>query len=679
MERVALRSTIASFVVLVIFSLALSLYMLTSRATTGSGGRGKQVLCTTISCRQYAHLLTALVNESISPCDDLEAFACSKWASRVASERGPPFGYGSALMGLMLADWFAEFERELSSATERLATGHHALAAFEACMADKNPGVAAKSSNVLRQFMRERRILWPESPEEGVHPLAVLLDLAYNWGIGLWFDTRLQLRGNTRKLELLLTVGEMMPYWASYQRYVEKQDYEAYWKSFSVVFGGSGKSSPGGQHMKRVATAEAHICQEFTQVYQRTDKKPARIDIANMSRYTPSLSSQEWTENLNATVTPGQRSGYGPIEKLLVSDTALLAVVSNLFGNYSRPELLEHISWFFVQVFAPLVTSDIYSAMYRVKSAGDHQHRIFCSTEVEAMFGPLVASLYAANRFSAESRQILDNDFTDVGFTVRDKIASLSSVDNATLNLIAEKLATAHTVLWPPPDLNNGTSAVMHANSSMKHTFVESWIEARRNTMRLAHSGPTFERELRVVRNYRLPFFAYDYLTNSVLVSLASLGDRAFVQFKGTASMRFGGIGFEYARQLVRAFDDVGLRVDSQGNVRDRPLSSLAINPSECAIMGGDGIRELPALEVAYAAFKRRANESTLRTMKKYSEEEVFFITACFNLCRQPTTMRGVFAGGCNEAAANFAPFSQAFNCHKGATMNPTKTCSYFN
>ncbi|KAK8764619.1 hypothetical protein V5799_021931 [Amblyomma americanum] len=110
MERVALRSTIASFVVLVIFSLALSLYMLTSRATTGSGGRGKQVLCTTISCRQYAHLLTALVNESISPCDDLEAFACSKWASRVASERGPPFGYGSALMGLMLADWFAEFE-----------------------------------------------------------------------------------------------------------------------------------------------------------------------------------------------------------------------------------------------------------------------------------------------------------------------------------------------------------------------------------------------------------------------------------------------------------------------------------------------------------------------------------------------------------------------------------------
>ncbi|KAL1433205.1 hypothetical protein MTO96_012790 [Rhipicephalus appendiculatus] len=113
-------------------------------------------------------------------------------------------------------------------------------------------------------------------------------------------------------------------------------------------------------------------------------------------------------------------------------------------------------------------------------------------------------------------------------------------------------------------------------------------------------------------------------------MSVAALSKHVFASPKGTASMRLGTIGFDFARKLVRAFDDSILRVDAEGNVLDKPLSFPAMNRSCCTIQeDGDGIQELPALEVVHAALEQRAHNSLLRVMEMYSEEQVFFITVC--------------------------------------------------
>ncbi|KAL1416527.1 hypothetical protein MTO96_027890 [Rhipicephalus appendiculatus] len=37
--------------------------------------------------------------------------------------------------------------------------------------------------NQFRSFMSELNLCWPEEPPVGVNPLAVLLDLTFNWGL----------------------------------------------------------------------------------------------------------------------------------------------------------------------------------------------------------------------------------------------------------------------------------------------------------------------------------------------------------------------------------------------------------------------------------------------------------------------------------------------------------------
>ncbi|XP_070384319.1 endothelin-converting enzyme-like 1 isoform X2 [Dermacentor albipictus] len=683
MERVALRSTIVSCLVLVTLSLSLTLYMLTSRAAAPPGGRRKQGLCVSQACRLHAHLVTTLVDPSRDPCDDLEAFACSKWAPRITNKLGKWFGYSPALTAHTLAEWFDTFKDEVSAGAVRLAAGRHALAAFEACRDDNMHGEHKKRLDVLRQFIKERKILWPEPPIEGVHPLGVLLDLAYNWRLNLWFEARPLLSVASSKTDLLLNAGGMVPFWFIYQQGIRRENYVKYWEMLYALFSGGAQSDLSVTEISKIATVEQDIFHELTLIFQHPDKQPARILVRNIGQHTPAIPSQEWKEQLDSTIATGAHgaTGYDTFESVAVSDKALLEAIDKLFGKYSRREMLQQISWFFVQVFAPLVNGDIFLALYRIKDAAALRQRMFCAQEVEEMYGPLVPSLYVAVNFDEEDRKSIDKDLADVVLVALDKVANISSLTNVTRNLIANKLDTLTTVLWPPNDfLTSDVLTAIYANfSPHKDTFIQYWIDARQNMMRLYQDGPTHDPMPRLPRNYRLPFFTYDYLTNSVLMSVAALSKHVFTSPNGTAAMRLGTIGFDFARQLVRVFDNAGLRVDAKGNLLDEPVPFPAMNRSECTVQDeGDGIQELPALEVAYAAFEERARNSSQRVMEAYSEEQVFFITVCFSLCRQPKTLRSVFASGCNEVAANFEPFSIAFNCSSGARMNPVRKCTYF-
>ncbi|KAL3208470.1 hypothetical protein MRX96_039029 [Rhipicephalus microplus] len=43
----------------------------------------------------------------------------------------------------------------------------------------------------LKDFMRERGLLWPEYGSTGRHALYVVLDMLINWGIPFWFEMSL--------------------------------------------------------------------------------------------------------------------------------------------------------------------------------------------------------------------------------------------------------------------------------------------------------------------------------------------------------------------------------------------------------------------------------------------------------------------------------------------------------
>ncbi|XP_077541640.1 endothelin-converting enzyme 1-like [Haemaphysalis longicornis] len=271
-------------------------------------------------------------------------------------------------------------------------------------------------------------------------------------------------------------------------------------------------------------------------------------------------------------------------------------------------------------------------------------------------------------------------------------VSSLSWADGASRQVAIAKLLGVRTVLWPPESLlgNDGLS-LLYANfsstkgfSSKRRLFIEYWIDAQENLRAL--NNLAYRDILVLPPNYVLPHLNYDYLQNQVVVSVAALHG-VLKAVSGTPAMLYGGLGFSYARHLLRALDRAGHMIDARGNVVPDSWASphwraAERNRTACLEPAYDGpFPEIPALEVAYEAFQKKQQKGegvTLRLMKDYDEQQVFFITACFTLCRLPNTIKS-YGGDCNKAAMNFEPFAKAFQCKPGSAMNPYKRCPYFN
>ncbi|KAH9380106.1 hypothetical protein HPB48_019130 [Haemaphysalis longicornis] len=186
--------------------------------------------------------------------------------------------------------------------------------------------------------------------------------------------------------------------------------------------------------------------------------------------------------------------------------------------------------------------------------------------------------------------------------------------------------------------------------------------------------------------NFVMPYFFYHNIHNAVLISVAALA-RPLYHNDGTAAMTFGGLGFSYAAQLVRAFKDGGLAVNVDGNIADDSWAASSWKEGsqtklQCLKPDFDSpFPEIPAIEIAHAAFRHAlSNESALsrRVTLDYTEEQVFFITACFTLCSIPSLAGRFFGGDCNKLAMNYEPFAEAFRCHDDARMKPKNPCSFF-
>ncbi|KAL1435905.1 hypothetical protein MTO96_010675 [Rhipicephalus appendiculatus] len=413
--------------------------------------------CHTKDCEQHAQLILSKVDMNVDPCEDFNAFACLHWEPQGDSYAN----YGAALDSEAFHDWFTNFKRSLGEGSAHLQAGARALAMFGACLWHRTTAEEAeRGKRLLREVMSKMRIPWPDEPSGNVDPLGVLIDLSYRqvlrvglagtkgmrntWQLGLWFELgTLQLQprpdpsphpdspragaasgGPTKSSgngsghrPLLMSPGRFVGFWSVHNSEIaHRRNYIKYWTMFYEAFG-AGQPKKSDAYIRQLAAVERDVLEEFLVVVNNENKEPARFQLSDIDSHTPNLPASRWIEQLGVVTLPvvaRNESGYEPNDTLTVTDTTLLRAVNRLFGTHNSTMLLRHLSWFFIQVFGALADRDLLVAKYGDKRNELVRRHMFCATEVEDAYGPLVPALYVFPRFTARIRFAIDDTFATI-------------------------------------------------------------------------------------------------------------------------------------------------------------------------------------------------------------------------------------------------------------------------
>ncbi|KAH6945616.1 hypothetical protein HPB50_009300 [Hyalomma asiaticum] len=678
----ALIASTATTIVLVTL-MVLLFFLLPSKSRSPKEMQGRETLCRTVGCRYYAEIVAGAVNATINPCDDFEAYACSNWAPFAR-----PYRYGTASMSSAMAAWYESFHNVFLDGTTQERFSRKVDAAFASCMLT-SPEDSRRGINELRAFMRELRISWPDAPLAGVDPLGVLLDLSLNWRLDIWFSAAVHrcpygcaTRGGGR--HILFDATSFFTVRASVERDLAAlKSYLVYWSRFSNAFFAPGYPERSEEYINRIAMIERSVFDRFILVGKKIAVHPVQLQLGSLHHLTPNIPDSRWIDQLNSNV---KRFGeFHRNDSVTTWDRDLLYALNEMFANYTREELLEHISWTFVQNFGPLADRELLVEQYSDRRTAAEYRHIFCATQVEIAYHRLFTSTYAKDRFTTPTRHNIDTLLASVVQSAVDKINSVTWADEASKQALVDHVQNVTVVLWPDSDLLSDNSIQKFENllfADENNLFAQQWIWAMKTWRRL-HDEPGYNDTDESPRNYALPYFKYAHVLNSVSIALAAFS-RPWYYADGTSAMAYGTVGFSFARELARSFDPFTVPVDLLGQAAlfQPPPAWTRVSRRIASCLSpfySTPFPEIPALEFAYHAFKESVaskNESERRVSKSISDEQLFFLSACFTMCNLDETMNS-YRLHCNKAVSNFAPFAHAFGCQDGAKMSPSTKCPY--
>ncbi|KAH7965640.1 hypothetical protein HPB49_009064 [Dermacentor silvarum] len=629
----------ASFTILLsVVFIVISLYRTDNRET---------VVCETDDCRQHAALITAEMDTTLDPCNDFSARVCSSWQHRQSLAAQEVIGLPPSVHADALAEWLTNFKDMMDAGMQRVPTGDRARAMYDACM---NPTDGSELA-LLRNFMAELNISWPDPPSTSASPLGVLINLAYNYHTPLWFSVRLVSTKSVRVL--VLGPGQyIIPASRRHARLIAVGEYEKYWHVYYESFSNAShkNSKPSDAANVRVrpsAQMQSFVLAELSNATTKEGKQNVfrpRFKIQQFDQLTKAVPASEWLSELNRHINPSEN--FTPTDDVFANGIDVGTALGNIFGHYARVEILEQIGWLFADIYGPLVDDKLLLEKFGENNAAKARIAL-CATEVEKAFQPLVAALYVVARFSTEARAATMEKLHAVVDMARLAVADAVWMDTYTKALLRIKIHNASHSLWPPLIMlsQNGLSQTYAAFPTKWTSFLETWMTVLKLSADLKHRLFGYNYLPSLLVGYRLPLFDYDYVSNNVFTSVAALTS-PFYYTNGTLSMFYAGIGFFFAKELVRAIDGTGVAIDLMGkeadmskksdlsgNVSDLWLTATAIasshNRSACLKPKHASVfPEVPALQIAYAAYKSALTSSSdaerkLRVSHQYTEDQV--------------------------------------------------------
>ncbi|XP_037576674.1 endothelin-converting enzyme 2-like [Dermacentor silvarum] len=644
---------------------------------------GQPLPCSTEDCRRHVKLLTKNLNLTLNPCEDFHAFVCS--AAPSTSDRSENFK--TVVDGLRLS-WYNQLRDMLIGGSLKLPVGRKALAMYTWCR-DQYPSDAPDLPLFL-DFLRGQGMNWPEPPRLLEPPLQFAIRLVYLWHAPFWMTVSvLEVPAHTSSTDprrrVQIRPSSMVPVWL-HHHWTASPVYTTYWEHFLLHMYPDNSTRPTVNEtvVKEVYEMEERILKKLNSLFDSASPKPKVFSFGELSTHVPNASAPEWLRSFQKAIPLRRQLSFD--DEIAVSDDRLLRTVSELLRKYDERQLNMHLTWLFVQYYAPVADYQMLVDHYGSKHNAAAFLPVFCGHHVEDTYKVLVVALDLVYRFTARDIKTVNDGFADMVSAAVEKVNASDWMDDLSKARLTEKIFSVKKTLWPPDAVVNADVLEKLYTTYPENTtsFAAYWMASKRATGVVDVTGQ-YEEAMRLPWNTLPAYVVYDYVSNTMELATATIAEPLYYS-NGAKAMLYGGLLFLMATHVVRAFDREGVRWTPNGTEVDSILSNASLfeyhDRERC--LDGDiehsVFPEVPAVDIAYTAMKQshvRDGSEPLALRDDLSEDKAFFMTLCYISC-EITGKESSRNFDCNKVARNSRAFAKAFHCPTGSKMNPDKKCNLF-
>jgi putative endopeptidase len=323
-----------------------------------------------------------------------------------------------------------------------------------------------------------------------------------------------------------------------------------------------------------------------------------------------------------------------------------------------------------------------------------------CVRATNNALAELLAQPYAAARYSEKARAMTLDLIDHVRAAMRDDLAHLAWMDDATRAAARAKLDRMRNVIGYPATPKPYDFAISKTDYG-KNVVASSTYEVQRTLHKI---GRPVDPEGWQMSPVTVDAF-YDPSRNSMNFP-AGILQPPFFSEHFAAAVNYGQMASTIGHELTHGFDDDGAKYDRDGNLHDwwsassqrefkartscvidqynayEPLPGIKVNG---ALTVGENIADIGGVKLAFAAYRAaRAGQKPV-VADGFTEDQIFFIAHAqgwcdktrpeiveMNLKSDPHTPRRFRVNG---AVSDNPDFGAAFSCARGRAMNPTNRC----
>uniref|UniRef100_A0AAR2IVP6 Membrane metallo-endopeptidase-like 1 n=1 Tax=Pygocentrus nattereri TaxID=42514 RepID=A0AAR2IVP6_PYGNA len=455
------------------------------------------------------------------------------------------------------------------------------------------------------------------------------------------------------------------------------------------------------EEMMQVMKLEREIANATSPAEERNDitvlyNKMTLRDVQD----TFSLDGFNWTRYIQG-IMGSVSIAVQPEEPIVVYCSPYLEKLSHILSRYDRRS--EGQIWPFIVFFLLLLLLLVFYALHG--TTVEEARWRDCVRYVQSNMENAVGALYVQETFAGDSKRMVGELIRKIQEAFVETLEELNWMDDQSKEKAREKVRPQHSA-----KLSNVIFFHTQLNFSEENYF-ENILENLQATARKGHKKlrEPVDPDLWIIGAAVVNAF-YSHNRNQIVFP-AGILQPPFFSEKQLQALNFGGIGMVIGHEITHGFDDHGRNFDKHGNMYNwwsNYSTEHFEDQSKCMVQqygtfswklaGGQNVSGISTLgeNIADNGGVRQAYKAYMKWVEREGEEprlpgldldhkQLFFLNFAqvwCGACRPEYAIQSIKTDPHSPleyrvlgSLQNFEAFSEAFQCERGAPMNPDEKC----